>query len=333
MRSPPPWSPVRSSPLQGTPILAYNLTLLGFWALSGWAMYAVAFWLTRHRRAALIASLIFTLSPYRTDYYLEFQMQLAFGIPFAVYFVVRFLEEQMLRYLAGLLVVLWFQAAAVWYYADILGFGLAVLVLRYLALRWSGWRARRVLAAALGGALLALALAPVAWPYFRARQELGFERGLEEAAAHSADVLTYLESGLTRLYHFAPTGHIAETSLFLGFGALALAILGLGWLWADRPVPRGTAERVLAAGAVACLGLGVFVLATRGRLHVGPLRVALPPFAHSGWRYWGWRWSATRRRERCWRRSTSIPSSIARPQSAWPPSSIGFRLAPSSSRR
>lgn len=266
--------------LTGNPILAYNLTLLGFWALSGWAMYAVTWWLTRSRPAALIAALIFTLSPYRTDYYLEFQMQLAFGIPLAVYFLVRFLEGQRLRHLAGLLAVFWLQALAVWYYAVILGLGLGVLALQYVALRWSDWRARTVLAAALGGALLALALAPVAWPFFETRQELGFERGLEEADIHSADVLTYFETGPARLYRFSPTGHIAETSLFLGFGALTLAILSLGWL--RRRERSAGPERLLTVGVLAGLALSVLVLASHGRIRVGPVRTALPAFSTAG---------------------------------------------------
>lgn len=74
------------------PVLAYNLTLICFWALSGWAMYVVAFQLTRQRVAAFAAGLIFTFAPYRMDHYREFQMEMAFGIPLAVYTLVRFLD-------------------------------------------------------------------------------------------------------------------------------------------------------------------------------------------------------------------------------------------------
>jgi len=300
--------------LTDNPVLAYNLTLLGFWALSGWAMYAVTLWLTREHPAALIAALVFTLSPYRTEYYLEFQMEVAFGIPLAVYLLVRLLEAQRLRYLVGLLAVFWLQAIAVWYYGVILGLGLLVLALQYAALQWTGWRPRALLAGALGGGGLAVALAPVAWPFFRTRQELGFERGLEDAVGHSADVLTYFETGPTWLYRFSPTGHTAETSLFLGFGALALAALSLGWLRGARG-SRGWLERGLAGGVVACLGLGLLVLATRGRFHVGPLRATLPAFslfgvgclalalarhAAEGWRRWRQGVSERRLTEREW---------------------------------
>jgi hypothetical protein len=54
-------------------------------------------------------------------------MEIMFGLPLAVYAVVRFLETQRLRYLGAFLVVFWLQAIAVWYFAVILGMGLVVL--------------------------------------------------------------------------------------------------------------------------------------------------------------------------------------------------------------
>ena len=105
----------------GNPYLAYNLTLLLFWAASGWAMYAVTYALTREHGAAAIAALIFTLAPPRMEYAVEFQMEIMFGLPLALYLVVRYLETQRVRHLAAFLVVFWLQAIAVWYFAVILG--------------------------------------------------------------------------------------------------------------------------------------------------------------------------------------------------------------------
>src|SRR5262249_49843207 len=156
----------------------FKATLILGWALSGWAMYAITFWLTRRHAAALVAALIFTLCPARLAYYGEFQIEMALGIPLAVYNLVRFLEEQRLRPLAGALAAFWIQAVAVVYYGVILGLGLFVLTVQYVALRWAGWRGRTLVAAAGGGLGLALALAPVAWPYFVTRQELGLERSM-----------------------------------------------------------------------------------------------------------------------------------------------------------
>ena len=241
--------------LTGNPVLAYNLTLLLFWALSGWAMFFTAYAFTRSFLPALLAAIAFTLSPYRTDYYLEFQMQLAFPIPLAVLFSSRFFVGQRWQDLALALLMVWIQALASWYYAIILSLALAVFALCFLLLRWDAWQWSFVPKCLVGGIVLGVALAPFAWPYLRTRQELGFERGLDEAVGHSADILTYLETGVTKLYHLSPTGHIAETSLFMGFTGLALG--GLSLLWLRQTKDEGPflslAARLTTATIGACL--------------------------------------------------------------------------------
>ncbi len=67
--------------LWGNPILTYNLLLLFLWPLNGLAMAWVAHALTGSRPAALLAGVVFCLSPYFTEYYLEFQMLLAYLVP------------------------------------------------------------------------------------------------------------------------------------------------------------------------------------------------------------------------------------------------------------
>ncbi len=261
--------------LSGNPVLAHNLGLLLLWALSGWATYLVAFRLTGRHAAAFVAAVIFTLAPYRTELFLSFQMEMAFGIPLCVYGLVRWLETQRARELGLFLLVFWLQAVAVWYYAVIVGLGLLVVALGYVALRWAGWRRRALGQAAVGGLALVVALAPVAWPFFVTRRELGFERGLGEVSERAADVLTYLEVRPNWLYRATGPGHVSETSLFLGGVALVLALLGLGWLRQGLP-GRGAAERWLGRTALAALVLAALALGTLGRLRVGPVRVALP---------------------------------------------------------
>jgi hypothetical protein len=261
--------------LTGNAVLAYNLTLLLFWALSGWAMYAVAFRLTGDHVAALVAGMVFTLCPYRTELYLEFQMQIAFGIPLAIYTFVRFLETQRRRDLAAFCVVFWLQAIAVWYYALIVGVGLAVIGLQYAALRWTGWRPRALAAGAVGGGALLVALTPVAWPFFVTRRELGFERGLEDIRERSADVFTYLEIRSNWLYNATTRGHFFETSLFLGFVALALAAVALLWRRGHSRPPASRLERGLRVATWAGLALAGVALATRGQARLPLLGVPL----------------------------------------------------------
>ena len=244
--------------LTGNPVLAYNLTLVFIWALSGWAMYAVVYWATRSHPAAGVAALAFTLCPMRAEYYVEFQIQTLFGIPLAVYALVRFFEEQRPRHLAAALVAYWAQAVAVQYYTVILGFGLAMVGLECLALRGPLWCRRTFMMAAAGCAALALGLAPTLLSYALTRREAGFERSVDDAAMRSADAFTYLEARRNLLYHATSAGLTTETTLFLGFGALALALVAL--LWLRRPAePRSRLERALGGAVWGCVGLGALL--------------------------------------------------------------------------
>jgi hypothetical protein len=222
------------------PVLAYNLTLLVFWALSGWALFVLAYGLTRSRGAALLAALAFTLCPYRIEYYLEFQMQLAFGIPLAFYGWQRFLVTQRWRPLwiavAGFLLT----ALSTLYYAIILALALAAFALVYLSLHWRGWRRATLIKLAAAAAVQAAVLAPFLWPYVRTRAELGFERVLAlQPAWHSADILTYWETRSTWLYR-SPFHTDAETVLFMGFVTTALALLTVLALGRRRSERGGT---------------------------------------------------------------------------------------------
>jgi hypothetical protein len=287
----------------GNPYLAYNVTLLLFWAASGWAMYAVTYGITRCHSAAAASLLVFTLAAPRIQYAVEFQMEIMFGLPLAVYALVRYLETQQARYLWGFVVAFWLQAIAVWYFAVILGCGLLVLAVSYALRHWSGWRPRTAWAAGAGGVALALGLAPVALPFFTTRRELQLERGVNDAIDRSADVLSYVSTAGTwvgRLVHFR-YGH--ETTLYPGLVALGLAALGTAWLWTSRRTEPATGwpERLVAWAVAASVLVGVLTTATQGRIGLGSAWTRLPPLtvcgvallgclllrdALAGWRRW-----------------------------------------------
>jgi hypothetical protein len=267
--------------LTGNPVLQYNLTLLLWWALSGWAMYVLAFALLRSHVGAAIAGVVFTVCPFRTDFYLEFQMQLAFPIPLALLALLRFLETRRTRYLVATLALLWVEALASMYYAIILGFCLAALALLHFVARARTWSWRLVLEGVIGVAALGLALAPFIVPYAQNRSELGMERELYQNDNASADILTYFETGPTKLYHFSPTHHRAETSIFMGFVALALAGLAFG-LRDDpetppSPVGLRVARRALAAAVLGTALVLAVTLVWRAPLHAAGIRFP-PPF-------------------------------------------------------
>jgi Interleukin-like EMT inducer len=224
----------------GNPVLTYNLLLLALWPLNGVAMAWTAHRLTGSRAGAWLAGAVFCLSPYFTEYHVEFQMLLAAPLPVVLYAWVRWLETQRGCWLAGALAGLTLQGLTTWYYTIILGLALVALALGFLCLRWRDWAGPRMLGAlALGGAGVGLVLGPVAWPYVVTRRELGYERHLDDSAAHSADVLTFLEpGGRSLLYGLDPAGHVTETSTFVGFTVLALAVVAATvWLRRGRSLP------------------------------------------------------------------------------------------------
>ena len=287
----------------GNPYLAYNLTLLLFWAASGWAMYAVTHGITRCHPAAAAAMLVFTLAPPRIQYAVEFQMEILFGLPLAVYALVRYFETQRPRYLIAFLVVFWLQAIAVWYFAVILGLGLVVLALSYALRHWSGWRGRTMLASAAGVVALGAALAPVAWPFFVTRAELGLQRGTGDAVGRSADVLSYVTTDGIWLGKLIRISHGHETSLFPGLVAYGLAGLAMIWLRSARAeTARGWPERLATIGIAASAILGRADRPGRGAhqhwLGVDPVACRSPPAASrcsrclllrdalAGWRRW-----------------------------------------------
>jgi hypothetical protein len=268
----------------GNPYFAYNVTLLLFWAASGWAMYAVTYRITRRHPAAAVAMLVFTLAPPRIAYAVEFQMEIMFGLPLCVYALLRYLETQRARHLIAFLGAFWLQAIAVWYFAVILGLGLVALVLAYAVRRWSGWRPAALLAAGAGGVALAVAMAPVAWPFFVTRNELGLERSAGDALDRSADALTYLTTSRTWLAKVVHVDFVSETTLFPGLLALALAALATGWIRADRGdgAPGGWPERLVSMAMAASLAIGVLTVHGHGRISMGSAWTLLPSVTACG---------------------------------------------------
>jgi hypothetical protein len=263
-----------------SPILTYNLLLLGLWPLNGLAMAWVAHALTGSRGAAWLAGAVFCLSPYFTDYYLEFQMLLAAPIPVALFAWIRWLETGGLRWLALALAMLTLQGLTTWYYAVILGLGLVILAVGFLCLRWRGWAWRRhVLALVIGGLAVGAVLLPFARPYFTIRREFGYARGLAETSRHYADVVSFVEgSRRSRFYHYAPSGNTPETTPFVGFTVLALAVVSLGWTRTRSERPRVAVwlgRLFLGALAGSLVAAGCLAPVRRLRLRWGPMNLHL----------------------------------------------------------
>src|SRR5438552_2678949 len=211
-------------------------------------------------------------------------MLLAALVPIVLYCWMRWLETGGRRWLAGALAGLAGQGFTTWYYTVILGLALATLTVAVLCLRWRGWRWRRRLVELLvGGVGVAGVLLPFALPYLAVHSEFGYERGLAETSNHYADVFSFVEAGTrSRLYRHLPfslTGHIPETSAFVGAVVLALAGGAVG------RVGGGGARLRWAAGHRQLCGGGARLAPAVGRGLPEPLRLgraAIQPAA-AGW--------------------------------------------------
>ena len=240
----------------------------------------VAVRLTGSRPAAWLAAAIFCLSPYFTEYHVEFQMLLAAPIPLMLYAWVRWLEDGRARHLAAVGAGLVLLGATTWYYAIVTSFGLSALTAGVLALCWRGWKwRRRIPALALAGLAVGAALAPFALPYLTVNRELQLTRTLDETAAHSANLVAWVTPAPRGwLVGFFPRHYFnAETWPFVGFTALALAAVSLVWFRRDlasraaRSLRRaGLVVGVLALGLLALSGA---MLASGGHLTLGPVTV------------------------------------------------------------
>jgi Interleukin-like EMT inducer len=266
--------------LWGNPILTYNLLLLFLWPLNGLAMAWVAHALTGSRPAALLAGVVFCLSPYFTEYYLEFQMLLAYLVPIVLFAWIRWLETGARRWLALACGGLAAQGMTTWYYTIILGFALAIVAVAFLCLRWRGWAwGPHLLSLGLGGLMVGVVLWPVALPYLRVHREFSYARSVDETAAHFADVFSFFGARRRAIVdrYVPPIESVfsPETSAFAGVATLGLVVASLAYLRRDGRGPAFAvwAGRIALGGLTGSLLLAAWSLAAAaGWRGIGPLR-------------------------------------------------------------
>jgi hypothetical protein len=205
-----------------SPILIYNLMLLGGIAASGLAMFVLARHVCQASGPAMVSAAIFTMAPYRIEHYMHLELQWAMWVPLTLWAVHRTFETRAWRYALVTGVFLWLQVLSSVYYGVFLAIAAAVFVLLLLA---AEPRRAGALPLLLVGGILALALAvPYALPYLRTSETLG-AREAKEVALYSARLANYFASppqsalwGWTSARWGGP-----ELNLFPGAVAIVLA--------------------------------------------------------------------------------------------------------------
>jgi hypothetical protein len=213
----------------GSLVLSYNAAFFLSFVLSGMGMYLLTRDLTQNRWAALAAGTIYLAAPYRFGHLLQLQLLSLQWFPFVFWCLLRFLRHGRVSSLAGVVVFSLLQILSCNYYAVYLAYAVVIFGAAIALFGREHLSARKiVLLAGAAGIVSALAL-PFLLPYQRNR-ERGFYRRYEDVVHFSASLTDYwTPSSFNKAPHlrFLPPSTRSEKALFLGFGALALAGIGL----------------------------------------------------------------------------------------------------------
>jgi hypothetical protein len=229
-----------------SPVLVYNVLLLGAIAASGLGMFVLSRYLTGSNGAAMVSGAIFMLAPYRLEHYMHLELQWTMWMPLAFWAVHRAVDQTSWKFgtLAGIFV--WLQALSCVYYGLFLAMMVAVLTLLLLATDVR--RARAALPGLLAGAIVAAAVtAPYARPYLQNASNLG-PRDPAEIARYSAQPINYLASPPQNWLWGWTADRFGgnETRLFPGAIAVVLALTAVVY----RPRRRVWMYAVMCAVAI-----------------------------------------------------------------------------------
>jgi len=235
-----------SLPLQGItgePLVAYNVTLLASFALSGLGMYLlVAHW-TGCRVAAFVAGLTFAFAPYRLAAISHLQLLTVQWLPFSLLALDHLFETagrtdaRRRTATAAILFILFslLQILSSWYLAVFSALVVGVYALARLLSVTRPARARRVVVWLIGcGVAIVVLVAPLAVPYLEVLPQLRAARPADMAASLAARPGDYLAAApslrlvgpLTEPFRNRP-GFTEEHTLYPGLLVSILALLGL----------------------------------------------------------------------------------------------------------
>jgi hypothetical protein len=226
-------------PLQGTlatpfiltgnsPVVVYNLLLLGSIALSGAAMWLLARRFTDNPYAAVLAGIVFAFVPFRFDHYMHLELHATVFVPLALWWLDRAIESGSWRDVAGFAGALVLQTFCGVYYTVFLLSALAVALPLRLPDVPVGRRRPLLVRLAAAAVVSAVLVAPYLSIYMRNRDVVG-ERSLREVLLYSATWTNYLAAPQDNVVHgwWSHALGAPERRLLPGFVALALAAVGV----------------------------------------------------------------------------------------------------------
>jgi hypothetical protein len=233
-------------------VTTYNLLLLLSIALSGWAMWRYAFYLTGHSGASLLAGIVFAFVPYRFDHMHHLELQATIFLPLTLLYFERTFETGSRRDAALMMLSYVAEVFSCIYYSIFLATALLPIAAVRLWKMPADPRSRvfRVtVPLAIAGLLV---VAPYAYAYALNRSTLG-ERLDRDIRLYSATLANYLATPHGNVVHGDWSAAFGQSERFLFPGLLAVALAGFGLHTIDRR--RVTLVAVGAFGFVISLGL------------------------------------------------------------------------------
>lgn len=255
------------------PILVYNLVLLFFWALSGLFMFLLLKSLGLSRAASFFGGAAFCLIPYRTSYFVEFNMEMAFGIPFFLLCWIHFYRRPSPGRGALLAFAFWLQAVSELYQAIILVLSFPLIALPFLPDLWREHRRSWNFFASLVTALMVVTALCLLYlgPYFSLFHQ-GYNRHINEMFQHSLEPLAYVGHQLINLLPGVDFKQMVKHDEMCAFPSFTVLLLALGYGFSLRRIAGGgpnckehigfKALRWLRLIALVCLGLLLIYLST-----------------------------------------------------------------------
>ncbi len=256
------------------PVVAYNVTLLLTFVLTGFGTYLWTNRLTGSTGGAIVAGIVAAFLPYRFAHvHGHLHMVSTHWVPFAFLAFDRFLDRKSAARAAVFGVCAAMVALSSWYYAYAAGLMLPLYALvrsRPWREHWTGAWWRGLAIAAMTAAVLVL---PFLMPYLQLRSRGGLTRGIVEMEFWSINfydfmlpnLLNPLWRGFVERWFPVEAAQWVERGMSLGYTALTLSLVAVALGRRHRAMPA-----LFVVAAVS------FAIALGPTLHSGDRQILLP---------------------------------------------------------
>ena len=235
-----------------SPVTTYNLLLLASIALSGWAMWRYALYLTGNSGAAILAGIVFAFVPYRFDHLHHLELQATIFLPLTLLYFERTLETGSRRNASLMMASYVAEVFSCIYYSIFVATALVPIAAVRLWKMPADAR-RRIVVATIPAVVVGLiVVAPYAYAYTLNRATLG-DRLERDIQLYSATLANYLAAPAANLVHGAWSSPFGQSERFLFPGVLAIVLAGVGLYRIDPQ--RASLIALGAFGFVLSLGL------------------------------------------------------------------------------